>query len=167
MGKVGSSGVSISGRIGGTLGSWPGFLGAERWPGGCDAPRGVCMQFFGDVNSIQEHLFTESPHCPLIGTAEMKEKDPGKNRAGVGASSQQGGQLRAMPGFRNVHVCLVLKSLRGQSLAHSWHAVRLGKLLFVLLLGGGAYTVPGTTLPPTVVFTVTAHLSFGVREPCC
>lgn len=31
--------------------------------------------------------------------------------------------------------------------------------------GGGAYPVPGTKLPPTVVFTATAHVSFGVREP--
>lgn len=95
----------------------------------------------------------------------MKEKDPGNNRAGVGALSQQGGQLCATPGFRDMDTCLVLTSLRGLSLAHSWHGVRLRKLLFILILGGGAYPVPGTKLPPTVVFTATAHVSFGVREP--
>lgn len=67
----------------------------------------------------------------------MKEKDPGNNRAGVGALSQQGGQLCATPGFRDMDTCLVLTSLRGLSLAHSWHGVRLRKLLFILILGGG------------------------------
>lgn len=47
MGKVGSSGLSGRGGTRGTLGGWPGFLGAESWPGGFDSSRGVYVQFVG------------------------------------------------------------------------------------------------------------------------